>query len=640
MAWRWSLIGVLLAQPAWGQVVITEIMPNPTTLNDEAEWIELQNLGAGGVSLDGWSINDFTGASVSSESTTRWTFPAGTYLSPQQVIIVANYASGPGVLEEFGVRADFELAALRDDPTVPNLLPVGGTQSIALNNSVDGDGLLLRDNFGNIVDGAEWGLDKLVNGLPALQPSQGQSLLRLQVSGSSQVDFTVTAVPNPGVGIGTGPAPSLARPRRSAFAIWGQPFTVGVESGANEAQAWFASSASNVGASNSYGGRTMLLGATGFEVTVNLGSDLPRSNNPATFSEQYVRWYYEARSGGVATLPANANAQGSNTAFYWDNVLPSQAVTSLAVARAQDSAGAPTWMHHAVRVEGIALTYRSAFRSMNTDFFIASDSGEDAIHVFDFGVVAAAMRPGDRVRVIGRVGIHRGLRQIGTDQRMGQPFAGEPQTIVEVIGTGQIPVRNLNLAELLRDPERYESQLVQISNVRLVSDPTTGAPPPSVWSAESPHWVNDGTGNFVVWVATGVSLVGNPAPGGTFTLRAIVSQYTETGVGGHQLLPRDVSDVIVGAPTDAGFVDFGGQVPDSGGLDGGGVDATNFDAATFFDAGNGVRDAGVGDAAWRPIGSNRDDGRGGCNANGPNLPVWLLLPFFWRFCHGRGRRGF
>ena len=54
-----SLLSALAAAPAFGQVVINEIMQNPFAVADSAgEWFELHNAGLADVDIDGWTIED------------------------------------------------------------------------------------------------------------------------------------------------------------------------------------------------------------------------------------------------------------------------------------------------------------------------------------------------------------------------------------------------------------------------------------------------------------------------------------------------------------------------------------------------------------------------------------------------------
>ena len=79
-------LALLLATPAWADVVITEFLAsNQNGLLDEdgatSDWIELYNDGAAPVNLSGWRLTD------DSADLFKWTFPAAT-IEPKGFLIV------------------------------------------------------------------------------------------------------------------------------------------------------------------------------------------------------------------------------------------------------------------------------------------------------------------------------------------------------------------------------------------------------------------------------------------------------------------------------------------------------------------------------------------------------------------------
>jgi MYXO-CTERM domain-containing protein len=209
------------------------------------------------------------------------------------------------------------------------------------------------------------------------------------------------------------------------------------------------------------------------------------------------------------------------------------------------------------------------------------------------------VQPGDRVRVTGRIGVFRGVRQIGRDERAGGPTAAGPEVTIEVLGAAPVPVRPVTLAQLLAAAEAHESQLVELARVSLVANPTTGAAPPATFAANSSLFVSDGAATITLRIAGGTDLVGRPTPAGPFLLRGIWTQFTTTGRGSYQLQPRGAADLVAsGVPPqdagvlDAGSVDAGARV-DAGAMDAG---APSPDAADEPDAG----DAPLADASAAP----------------------------------------
>ncbi|MCA9753541.1 MAG: lamin tail domain-containing protein [Gemmatimonadetes bacterium] len=119
------------AGAADAQVRINEILPNPGSDHDGAEFIELYNAGGASVNLAGWVLTgtEFNGTCGGEE---HWQFPAGASIPAGGYIVVAkdnsDIAPEPddGFRQRFGFNADFEMydsdrTYEYDDPAVPNL---------------------------------------------------------------------------------------------------------------------------------------------------------------------------------------------------------------------------------------------------------------------------------------------------------------------------------------------------------------------------------------------------------------------------------------------------------------------------------------------------------------------------------------
>jgi cardiolipin synthase len=141
-------------------ILISELLYDPPGL-DDAEFIELVNPTGANVDLSGYTIGDAVNP-TDFEDVRR--FPAGTWLAPNQTLVIATTATA--FQAEFGFPPDFEV--LESDPAVPNLeddLAWGDPAAwLQLGNS--GDELLLRNPAGQPVDILTYG-DSLY---PGLQP--------------------------------------------------------------------------------------------------------------------------------------------------------------------------------------------------------------------------------------------------------------------------------------------------------------------------------------------------------------------------------------------------------------------------------------------------------------------------------------
>ncbi len=112
--------------------------------------------GTASVSLAGWTLNDFQGSpNLRSESPSRWAFPATASIAAGQVLILARQAAQFRMVFP-AARVAYEIEpGNMDDMGVPNLTRTG-TANFALANAATGDGLVLRDGMGVIVDGVEF----------------------------------------------------------------------------------------------------------------------------------------------------------------------------------------------------------------------------------------------------------------------------------------------------------------------------------------------------------------------------------------------------------------------------------------------------------------------------------------------------
>ncbi len=650
MRLSFAVVAALFPSVASAQVVISEVQPNPNGA-DDAEWIEIHNAGATPVSIAGWIVNDFGPATPR-----EYTFGAGATLAADQVIIVARQATAFTVLattEAFPVTtADFELAEGADDVTVPNLtVTTMGTGGFALGNS--GDGVQLRDDLGTVVSTAEWGSGRTeVPGTPAPGPASGESIVRVANSGDAQFDFIVVVTPTPGTGFVILPnvPPVITQAQRAPFAA---RLGVDLTLSATVTDAEGELDTVNVirGFATSVSGPTL---DPYFESpTVQSGDSYARTAQvyfapfPTSFNEAYIRYYFRATdlAGNEVTSPPNAVPAANNANYYWENILPQAVVTPIGTARAQAADEIPTWEGHSVRVVGVALTSNEAFDTGSTNFFIADPTTIDAIRVFDFSP-PTPIAPGDLVRVVGKIGVFRGVRQIGQDERPDQTGVVGPEVEIEVIGSAAVPVRTLTIQQLLADAENNESQLVEIADVSVTDGTTT-------WPSDGNVDVSDGTGALVVRSVAATDLPGNGVAPGPFLLRGIFTQFAPGGTGGYQLQPRSAADVVPNNPIvdggvpdggngrDGGIDRDGGAPRDGGGAprDGGGGVPRDGGAAVrdggFRDGGPGaVRDGGAGvprDAGVRVIvGGERESGGCGCTTHERRggAPWFVLLPVF------------
>jgi hypothetical protein len=558
------------AMPAHSQVtgvLVTEVQSNPAgTGTDDGEWIEIQNTTASTVSIAGWQLRDFVGsADPANVSSTSWVFTSSSSLAPNQIIVVAKTASGFRGL--FGLDPSYELGLRSSNSTsTPDLVATGGNNVIALSNSASGDGVQLLDELGAVVDEVEWGtLDRSVAGSPADRPGDGQSLVRVDVTGSSHVDFVVSSAPSPFVGYGSNLPPNIAdvnyRPRHAVF---GESMTVSATiadlDGIAEASVFLTTATSTFGAAIMPYQQVSMTSTIGdryvFSAPIeNLAAGLG-FNEPANFHERFVRMFISAEDSisTTATWPADATELSDNPRYRWRNVLPTTP-TTVERARAQDPDGTLRWDNLSVWVKGRATSSANVFRADRINFTI--DDGNSGIAIYSLDGAIPVIENGTEVEVLGVLEQYYGLAQIT-----------EPALVVRVLGGAVAPVapeQVASIAALLNNAETLESRVITLQNLEFVE-------PTQTWTADgagggSNYLVTDGTGQVAVRVWSGVDLVGVSTPTGKFNLTAVLSQRSMDGrdglLGGYQLWPRSKEDVAEPVMADAGGLpnDTDGSVP-------------------------------------------------------------------------------
>lgn len=134
-----ALLLLTFAVPAAAQVRINEILPDPGSSFDGAEYIELYNAGGSAVNLTGWVLTgtEFAGTCGGER---HWQFPSGASIPAGGYIVVAKdvrdtlFVDLPddGFTQRYGFNPDFEMYDSSfghdtDDPGVPNLTLLNGT---------------------------------------------------------------------------------------------------------------------------------------------------------------------------------------------------------------------------------------------------------------------------------------------------------------------------------------------------------------------------------------------------------------------------------------------------------------------------------------------------------------------------------
>lgn len=179
--------------PPLPELLISEVLYSSTRSEPDAEWIEIYNPGDQEVDLSGYLIeNTRIGAGVGG---VRFRFPEGTVLEPGGVLVIAGKASLFNMTYES--KADLEI--LESLPQVPNLIVAQGSLAgFYLDNN--GDGLILSDADGTMLDQLAWGYPEGLMDPPAATVSAGQSLERYPCNRDTDTaaDWRLQKNPSPG----------------------------------------------------------------------------------------------------------------------------------------------------------------------------------------------------------------------------------------------------------------------------------------------------------------------------------------------------------------------------------------------------------------------------------------------------------
>jgi MYXO-CTERM domain-containing protein len=593
------LVPLSISASASAQVHITEVQPDPTGL-DVAEWIEVHNTGTASVSIAGWTLADYVGnTDPARESDTQWAFPANTTLGPGEVVVVAQQATA--FMAALGQVASFELAQGMDDPNIPNLTPVGMTNPIALSNNAAGDAVILRNGSGMTMSYIEWGtLDRNIPNTPfSVAPNEGESLVRIDVSGNSANDFVIATTPNPFVGfMSSGPPLILGTTVAPRFAIYGGSYAISATimdgDGVGLVEIYLATATSSAGSAvQNYLPMTMTASGSTYsffaDQVQNLGAGLGFAE-PTSFHSRYVRFFIQAEdvNNDLSVEPPNADESAASPGYlpaYVQNVLPS-APTAISDARERRGTRL-AWTGHSVQVRGVALVENEVMSPGNTLFTVQDDSGA-AIAFFTTATTTPAFTAGDELTLTGVLGEFRGSTQIADG------------TVTRTGNTGPVPVAEVTLDQILANGELFEAQLVKLVDLDFVQPQATwpsDAMAPGSWNVLA----TDGTNQIALRVTTGTDLFGTPAPQYGFDVVGVLNERD----GSWQVFPRGLADISAHpAPPmpDAGMVDGGGGGPDGG---------------------TGGPDTGTGPGG----GSNPEDDGCGCSASdrAGSSPLVLLL---------------
>ena len=192
-----------------------------------------------------------------------------------------------------------------------------------------------------------------------------------------------------------------------------------------------------------------------------------------------------------------------------------------------DANGLPLHLDHLTRLQGIVTVGTGVFSTDNYDFYMQDNTGGINIFDFDYTADSTQYQPGDNLEVVGMIDVYNGKVEIVDFEAIvlstGNPLPAPLEVNIEDMG------------------EEYESRLISIDNVSLVSGSWLSAPDTSYNLT-----VNDGSGDLTLRIVGTTDIGGNPEPAWPITLVGIGGQYDFSSpyFEGYQIQPRSYVDFI------------------------------------------------------------------------------------------------
>ena len=175
----------------------------------------------------------------------------------------------------------------------------------------------------------------------------------------------------------------------------------------------------------------------------------------------------------------------------------------------------------------VGVTISPNFQTSNRSYYIWDGTG--GIVTFSSGSNTPALQMGDLVMVTGKIGPYNGLLEIQTPS----------DTSVVVLGSNApLPKPEVvSISDFNTNGEMYESHLIEFKGLSKVS---------GTWSTSgsSTLHLTDGTDTVVAYLDSDMKLFNYPEPKWPVDLIGIGSQYSSTGTGGYQILPRFITDFM------------------------------------------------------------------------------------------------
>jgi DNA/RNA endonuclease YhcR with UshA esterase domain len=218
-------------------------------------------------------------------------------------------------------------------------------------------------------------------------------------------------------------------------------------------------------------------------------------------------------------------SQYSTTGVGGYEVLPRFITDFMSHVISIDSARTITPDMDTVMITGVTISPN--FQTVNRSYYIWDGTG--GIVTYKGGLNSPALKLGDSVMITGTTHIYNGLLEF-------QPLTDTSLVVLDSNAVLPQP-EEVSISEFNTNGEMYESHLIEIKGLSLADGtwPTSG---------NATLHLNNGTDTVVAYLDSDMKLFDSPEPIWPVDLIGIGSQYSSTGVGGYQILPRFISDFM------------------------------------------------------------------------------------------------
>ncbi|MDI6765967.1 MAG: phospholipase D-like domain-containing protein [Bacteroidota bacterium] len=208
----------------------------------------------------------------------------------------------------------------------------------------------------------------------------------------------------------------------------------------------------------------------------------------------------------------------------------------IAIAKENDALGVPLLNNALITVRGVV----TSGNQLGAAAYIQDNSGGMVVYGSSF---SSAVTIGDEVIVSGLVQPFYGLFEIVNPMLHSIISQGNPVEPL-VVTTSQIAKDGIGGVEV------YEGSLVRINSVTVTDTFNVAIPTWAVTGSGTNYRLHDATGYIVIRVSPLVEFANQPAPQKIFDVIGVVSQfkYTAPYIGGYQLMPRFLKDIIATGP--------------------------------------------------------------------------------------------